>query len=235
MTGRIPHPADDPFEATPLSDSLSIIVPVRNAEAALSAQIGKLLDVLPDLTNRFEIVVVDDGSTDQTIDLVRDLATRFPQIRLIRHRECRGIEAAVRTGLQWAQGRTVFVQEDAAALSVAELRQLWTLRHDDEVVMAHSVSRPGIFDPQLLDRLSQWGRTLQSAAQSAGGGVHMIRRAAVERLLADGDADEKLAVSHVPAATTVQSSARADASHPVVAPPRSSSFLRHLKMLTLHE
>ncbi len=218
-----------------MNDSLSIIVPVRNAEAALAAQIGKLLDVLSDLTSRFEIVVVDDGSTDQTIDVVRELTTHYPQVRLIRHCECRGIEAAVRTGLQWAQGRTVFVQEDAASLSIADLRQLWALRHDDEVVMAHSVSRPGIFDPQLLDRLAQWGRSLQSAAQSSGGGVHMIRRAAVEKLLADGDADEELTVSHVPAASLVQSSTRADASHPAVLPPRSASFLRHLKALTLGE
>jgi glycosyltransferase involved in cell wall biosynthesis len=218
-----------------LNDSLSIIVPVRNAEAALAIQIGKLLDVLPDLTSRFEIVVVDDGSTDQTIDVVRELTKRYPQVRLVRHRERRGIEAAVRTGLQWAQGRTVFVQEDAAALSVADLRRLWAVRHDDEVVMARSVSRPGIFDPQLLDRLSQWGRTLQSASQSAGGGVHMICRAAVEKLLADGDADETPEVSHVPPTAPVQASARADSSHAAIAPPRSSSFLRHLKTLTLGE
>ncbi len=214
-----------------MNDSLSIIVPVRNAEAALTAQIGKLLDLLPDLTSRFEIVVVDDGSTDQTIDLVRDLAAQFPQVRLIRHRESRGIEAAVRTGLQWAEGQTVFVQEDAASLSATDLRRLWALRDDDEVVMARSVARPGVFDPQLLDRLSEWGRTLQAAGQAAGGGIHMIRRAAVEKLLADGEPDDEPAVTHLPAA----SSARADNSHPSLAPPRSASFLRHLKALTLGE
>src|SRR5262245_9784912 len=39
---------------TPLNDSLSIIVPVRNAEATLAGHIGRLLDLLPDLTDRFE-------------------------------------------------------------------------------------------------------------------------------------------------------------------------------------
>jgi cellulose synthase/poly-beta-1,6-N-acetylglucosamine synthase-like glycosyltransferase len=218
-------------EATPLNDSLSIVVPVRNAERSLASQIGKLLDVLPDLTSRFEVLVVDDGSTDQTIDAVRELAARYPQVRLIRHREPRGIEAAVRTGLQWAQGATVFVQEDAASLSAAQLRELWSLRNDDEVVMARSAARPGVFDPQLLERLCQWGRTLQSAAQAKSGGIHMICRAAVEKLLADGDTGDEPMVTHLAAG----SAARTDASHSALPPPRSGSFLRHLKQLALGE
>ena len=213
-----------------MNDSLSIIVPVRNAEKTLSQQIARLLDVLPDLTTRFEVLVVDDGSTDHTGELVRELATEYPQLRLIRHREPRGIEAAVRTGLQWVQGRTVFVQEDAASLSSADLRELWALRHDEELVMARAASRPGVFDPLLLDRLGQWGRTLQTAAQSpAGGGIHMIRRVAVEKLLADNDTDGKLTISQLPAAQP----ARTDSLHRSIPPRGSPSFLRHLTNLAL--
>lgn len=215
-----------------MNDSLSIVVPVRNAEQMLSQQIAKLLDVLPDLTTRFEVLVVDDGSTDHTVELVRELATQYPQLRLVRHREPRGIEAAVRTGLQWAQGRTVFVQEDAASLSSADLRALWALRHDEELVMARVASHPGVFDELLLDRLSQWGRTLKTAAQSpAGGGIHMIRRAAVEKLLADNDADGELTVSQLPATQLI----RPDSSHVTLSPRGSPSFLSHLKCLALGE
>jgi len=186
--------------------------------------------VLPDLTTRFEVLVVDDGSSDHTGELVRELATEYPQLRLIRHREPRGIEAAIRTGLQWVHGRTVFVQEDAASLSSADLRELWALRHDEALVMARAASRPGVFDPLLLDRLSQWGQTLKTAAQSpAGGGIHMIRRAAVEKLLADNDAAGELTVSQLPATQP----ARTDSSHGTIPPRGSPSFLSHLKCIAL--
>src|SRR5262245_29033973 len=98
---------------TPLNDSLSIIVPVRNAEATLATHISRLLDLLPDRTAKFEIVAVDDASADHTVDLARDLAREYPQVRLICHNEMKGPEAAVKTGLQWAQGKTLFVQESA--------------------------------------------------------------------------------------------------------------------------
>jgi glycosyltransferase involved in cell wall biosynthesis len=99
---------------------LSIVVPVRNAEAALTGQVERLLEVLPELTPRFEILVIDDGSTDHTADVARELACRYPQLRLVRHTQPRGAAATIHTGLCWAKGQTVFVQDDPAALSATD-------------------------------------------------------------------------------------------------------------------
>lgn len=230
-----------------MNDSLSIVVPVSNAESGLARQIHRLLDILPDLTSRFEVVIIDDASVDHTVDVARELAAEYPQVRLIRHRQPLGTEAAVRTGLQWASGRTVFVQEDSAALSPTDLRRLWALRHDEELVMARAEQRPGIFDDRLLARLAQWGRKLQSLSPPAAGasGIHMIRRTAVERLLADSDADESALWS----ADTANSDsaerliltheandvARTDLPHEVAGPQKTASFLGHLRNLALGE
>jgi hypothetical protein len=104
-------------EVWPVSDFYSIIVPVHNAEGTLSGQVAKLVEVLPDLAGRFEIVVVDDGSTDQTVDIARELACTYPQLRLIRHPEHRGKAAALKTGSQWAQGQTILLHDLASPLS----------------------------------------------------------------------------------------------------------------------
>jgi dolichol-phosphate mannosyltransferase len=204
-----------------VNDSLSIIVPVRNAELVLPDQLARLLEVSADLTGWFEIVIVDDASTDQTVDVIRGLVSQYPQVRLIRHREPRGTEAAVRTGLQWAQGQTVFVQESAASLSPADIKRLWSLRHDEQIVMARTGARRGIFDERLLRRLTEWGEQLKqlSGHETGAGGIHMIRRDAALALLADHDAP----------------TVRADAPHsPLVARP-ALSFVRHLKQLALGE
>jgi hypothetical protein len=252
MTTMIPRPraplschAKLPLRAALVTDSLSIVVPVCNAEAVLAGQLARLLDILPDLTSRFEIVVVDDASTDHTVELARELAVQFPQLKLVRHRERRGAPAAVRTGLQWATGRTVFVQEDAASLSTRDLRRLWVLRNDEDVVVARANVRPRVFDDQLLEQLAAWGQQLKSLghAATAEGGIHMIRREAALRLLADQASDDSGDGSGGDAAHTAQSpgadlpmmQARADRSHPTAGPRRAATFLRHLKNLALGE
>jgi hypothetical protein len=100
-----------------VNDFCSIIVPVHNAEATLTRQIAHLIEVLPDLAQRFEIVVVDDGSTDHTVEIARELACTYPQLRLIRHPEHRGAKAALQTGSQWAQGRTILLPDLFSPLS----------------------------------------------------------------------------------------------------------------------
>jgi hypothetical protein len=95
----------------------------------------------------------------------------------------RGRDVAVKTGLASAQGQTVLVQEDFAAVSPTDLRRLWSLRHDDDVVMARTQHQPGVFDPALLERLATWGQTLRNLAQRMSpGGIQMIRRDAAQSL-----------------------------------------------------
>jgi polyisoprenyl-phosphate glycosyltransferase len=166
-----------------VNDSLSIIVPVRDVEATLTERVQHLLDVLPDLTTKFEIVVVDDGSADHTVDVARDLACTYPQLRLVTQPERRGYDQAVRMGLAFAKGQTILVQEDAAALSPTDLRRLWSLRHDRGIVMARAQKQPGLFDPDLLERLSTWGQSLRNLARrSQTSGIQMIRRDAAQSL-----------------------------------------------------
>jgi len=166
-----------------VDDSLSIIVPVRNVETTIAGRVEHLLEILPDVTVRFEIIVVDDGSTDHTVDAARELARQYPQLRVIAHREPQGREAAAKTGLASAHGQTVFIQEDSAALSAAQLRRLWSLRTDRQVVMAHSQQRAGVFDPELLERLSTWCQMLREASKrNRAGAVRMIRRDAAQLL-----------------------------------------------------
>lgn len=219
---------------TPLNDSLSIIVPVRNAEATLASHISRLLDLLPDLTPQFEIVVVDDASTDHTVEQARDLAREFPQVRLICHNEMKGPEAAVKTGLQWAQGKTLFVQEAATPPSHTDLRRLWSLRRDQDIVMARAARQPGVFQPDLLDKLTTWGESLRKlAGGAAASSIQMIRR----------DAANEVATSLPPAPQTSEppaaatAIARADAAHPdQPAMPRfGATFLKHLRDLALGE
>lgn len=86
---------------------LSVVVPVYNEESTLATVVRKLLEV-PHL---LEIIIVDDGSTDGTSAIARDLADSHPQVKAFRHDRNLGKTAALRTGFQATQGEIVMVQD----------------------------------------------------------------------------------------------------------------------------
>ncbi|MBV9575591.1 MAG: glycosyltransferase family 2 protein [Gammaproteobacteria bacterium] len=82
---------------------ISCIVPVLNEEAVITSFIEKLHNSLLDLTQRFEIIVVDDGSCDQTIEKIRQLPKDY-HVKLLSLSRNFGKEVALTAGLEHAAG-----------------------------------------------------------------------------------------------------------------------------------
>ncbi len=163
--------------------SLSVVLPVHNAQHTLADNVSKLLEVLPDITPRFEILIVDDASTDQTEEIAHELALEYPQLRVTRHQTRRGPNAAVQTAMTQTTGDMVFVHDETTPIRVSELRQLWNLRNDRQLVMARAQTPRRSLSPHLLERLSTWGEQLRATQdEPAQGGLQMIRRETVEQL-----------------------------------------------------
>lgn len=111
-----------------MEQSISVVLPVHNAEGTLARSVADVLEVLPDLTNRFEVLIVDDGSTDLTAESADELARRFPQLKVVRHATQQGIPAVVKTGLKQAHGDLVVVQDPSNPLRRRDLLQIQSFR-----------------------------------------------------------------------------------------------------------
>ncbi len=168
--------------------SISVVIPVRNAQARLASEIPELLEVLGEMTSRFEVILVDDASEDRTEEAAYEISRRYPQVRSVAHRRPQGVEAAGRTGLSLATGDIVFVHEEYGPLNHIELLRLWDHRHDPELAMARLEPDPAPLSTEMLRRLSAWGATLKTHAQrhTGFGGVQMIRVQAAKQLAAPG-------------------------------------------------
>jgi dolichol-phosphate mannosyltransferase len=77
--------------------SVSIVLPAHNEAGSISALISEISDVMRERPH--EIIVVDDGSTDETRRLVEALKPQYPELRLICHERAAGQSAAIRTGI----------------------------------------------------------------------------------------------------------------------------------------
>ncbi len=83
---------------------LSIVIPAYNEEKRLPRTLERMIPHLRQLGFTFEILIVDDGSKDRTVAVVRDLAASNPEIRLISDGINRGRGAAVKKGIFESKG-----------------------------------------------------------------------------------------------------------------------------------
>jgi len=90
---------------------LSVLVPVYNEEATVEALLERVLDA--EVPVEKEVIVVDDASTDGTVEKVERFNASHPDapVRFIRHRRNQGKGAAVRTALEAAEGQVALIQD----------------------------------------------------------------------------------------------------------------------------
>jgi len=79
-------------------DSISVFFPTYNEEANIKETVLKALEVLKKNFKNFEIIIVNDGSSDDTNKLVSDLSKNDSRIKLINHKTNRGYGASLQTG-----------------------------------------------------------------------------------------------------------------------------------------
>ena len=105
--------------------SVSILIPLYNEEEYIAPILRRVVDVpLPAGLER-ELIVVDDGSTDGSVDAVEEARKRWPDmIRFVRHEQNRGKGAAVRTAIEHAQGEFAIVQDADLEYDPQEYRKL---------------------------------------------------------------------------------------------------------------
>ena len=86
---------------------ISVVVPVYNEEKNLPLLIPQLVEVLQPLGKSYEMIFVDDGSTDKSRKIVKEMASQYPEIRMIGFKRNCGETAAGAAGLKEARGEIV--------------------------------------------------------------------------------------------------------------------------------
>ena len=108
-----------------LHKSLTVVLPVYNREASLGRSVAEILELASELTRRFEILIIDDGSTDATFEVAEELAGKFPQISVRRHRHRRGLGATLEMAGRRLSSDVVIVHDGVTRINPDEVRQLW--------------------------------------------------------------------------------------------------------------
>ncbi len=90
-----------------MSPDLSIVIPIRNEAPALEALHRELTETLAAWGRSYELIIVDDGSTDDSFEILARLQTTDPRLRVVRFRRNFGQTAAFAAGFDQARGRLI--------------------------------------------------------------------------------------------------------------------------------
>ncbi|NWF93236.1 MAG: glycosyltransferase family 2 protein [Syntrophaceae bacterium] len=86
---------------------ISVVVPVFNEEENLPILIPKLTEVLAGLGISYEMIFVDDGSRDRSREILKEMASQYPFLRIIGLKENRGLSTALYAGMREARGEKI--------------------------------------------------------------------------------------------------------------------------------
>ena len=136
------------------SRSITGFFPAYNDGGTIPSMVLTALLTLRQVTDDYEIIVANDGSSDYTAEVLDELASRYPELRVIHHPQNRGYGAALRTGFTAATKEWVFYTDGDAQYDPHELTTLVAALDDNvDVVNGYKITRHDPISRRIIGRL----------------------------------------------------------------------------------
>lgn len=132
--------------------SLSLIYLCLNEQEALPRALDEALAFCRSALPDWEILVVDDGSTDRSADIVREYTSREPRVRLLQHPRNLGMGAGLKTGITASQKDYFCMLAADGQIPAAELAKMLPLLDEAPIVLSTYGNRPNNAIRTLISR-----------------------------------------------------------------------------------
>lgn len=131
--------------------TLSIILPAYNEEANIERAVRDAAAAATALVDSFELVVVDDGSRDDTWDVLNRLKDELnPSVRTVRHEVNRGYGTALIRGFSEARGKLIFYTDSDNQFDLTELKDFIPLMKEWDAVLGYRMDRQDPFSRRFI-------------------------------------------------------------------------------------
>ena len=121
---------------------LSVFFPAYNDCGTIASLVITAVQSASKLTPNYEVIVVDDGSSDSTAQILSELARVYPQLKIVTHPVNRGYGGALRTGFASASKDVIFYTDGDAQYDPSEMEMLWPMMTSGvDLVNGYKISR----------------------------------------------------------------------------------------------
>jgi len=121
--------------------SLSIFFPCFNEEPNVERVALGALAVARRISDDYEIIIVNDGSSDRTGEIADRLARQYPEIRVVHHERNKGYGAALQSGFKSARKELVFYTDGDGQFNIEEISKLLPLIEEYDIVSGYRINR----------------------------------------------------------------------------------------------
>ena len=171
-------------------NSVSAVFPAYNDAGTIPSMVIMALKALPQITDDYEVVVVNDGSDDYTGEVLAELAHVYPRLRVLTHPRNRGYGATLRDGFAQAGKEWIFYTDGDAQYDPHEMVLLAQARQGDtDVVNGYKISRSDPLHRVVIGRLYHYFvKTLFGLPlRDTDCDFRLFRRSLVERVALESD------------------------------------------------
>lgn len=120
---------------------LSVCLPAYNEESNIAAMVRDVVDTMSSRFSTIEVVVVNDGSTDRTADVLRELEDQYPCLRTLHHRRNLGYGAAVHAALSAATQDLLLSTDSDRQFALSEIDRFAPLMGGHDMVIGYRARR----------------------------------------------------------------------------------------------
>ena len=137
--------------------SISVFFPAYNDGGTIASMVIEALLTLREMTSDYEVMVVNDGSSDYTPKILEELAQTYEQVQVIHHPHNRGYGAALRSGFGAATKELIFYPDGDAQYDPRELRLLLPLMQPGvDLVNGYKIERSDPLHRIIIGRIYQY-------------------------------------------------------------------------------
>lgn len=122
-------------------DGLSVFFPSFNEAENIETLIINALKIVPSYAQKFELIIINDGSVDNTISKVENLSKLYPQVKLVNHSTNLGYGAALKSGFKAAKYPWLFFTDADLQFDLKELQKFLPFTQDYQAIIGYRKNR----------------------------------------------------------------------------------------------
>ena len=162
----------------------SVIIPLKNEAGNINDLVQELEPIMNGLQHPWELICIDDGSTDGTREILKELSKQKPYLRAIFFKQNYGQSSAFEAGFKAAGGQFVITLDGDGQNDPADIPRLVQMISDCDLVCGIRLKRKDSFSKRVTSKMANWvrNRLCGDGVQDTGCSLKVYRKTSLDKI-----------------------------------------------------